>query len=141
MRSGINQFFENTLRAKLKNARWSWGAVDPVSNHVFLRVWEDNIKPDGVGEKVVVYWKNPTRELSLGYIERRKHLQAIKNGAQGIGVVCRAVDPHAKPRTIADFEKDALVLLGALSEDDRAIYAQVVRWIPISEFNRKPSRS
>jgi hypothetical protein len=135
MRSGVNQFIEDTLGAKLKNRRWSWGAVDPVSNRVFLRVWEDNIKEDGAAEKVVVYWKNPAREQSHGYVERRKHIDAIKSGAQGFGVVCRALDPHAKPRTIAEFDANALIKLGDLSEDDRAIYAQIVKWIPISELN------
>ncbi len=136
---GINQFFEDILRAKPKNPRWSWGAVDFRSNRVFLKVWKDNIKSDDGGERVKIYWKDPAREQSHGYVERGTHVEAIKNGAHGFGIVCRARDPHEKPRTIADFEKDALVRLGALSEDTRGIYARM-KWMPISEFKLPQSK-
>src|SRR5437016_2418880 len=133
----INQFFEDILRAKVKNPRWSWGAINPRSNRVFLRLWEDAIKKDG-GDTVMIYSKRPAAEQSHGHRERHKHVEAIKNGAQGFGVVCRVLDPNDKPRTIATFEKDALVLLGALSENERGIYARIVKWIPLGDLNRKP---
>jgi putative restriction endonuclease len=40
----ISEFFTDTLGANLRNKRWSWGAVDPMTNRVFLRVWQDNIE-------------------------------------------------------------------------------------------------
>jgi len=133
----INQFFEDILRAKVKNPRWSWGAIDPRSKRVFLRLWEDNIKRDG-GDEVMVCSKRPAAGESHGHRERRKHVEAIKNGAQGFGVVCRALDPNDRPRTIASFEKDALVLLGALSENERGIYVKIGKWIPVADLTRKP---
>ena len=39
----INDFFRNTLGANLTNPRWSWGAYNPDTNQLFLRVWEDDI--------------------------------------------------------------------------------------------------
>ena len=40
----ISDFFENRLGVKLKNLRWSWGASDPDTKQVFLRVWDDQIE-------------------------------------------------------------------------------------------------
>jgi len=140
---GINNFFERVLRAKPRNQRWSWGAIDRRSNRVFLRLWEDQLKGDAPG-KAVIFWKN--KKQTHGYRERGAHVQAIKNGAEGFGVICRALDPQDKPREIADYEKDAVVQLTALTEDDRAIYAQT-KWIPLEELKlssrkrKKKSRS
>jgi len=143
---GINYFFESVLRAKPKNPRWSWGAVDHRSNRVFLRLWEDNVVGNSE-KKVVIFWKKkPAREQSHGYRERGSHVQAIKDGAQGFGVICRARDPHEKPRAIAGYEKDALVQLTTFTEDERAVYAQT-KWIPLEELKlssrkrKKKSRS
>src|ERR1017187_11011666 len=88
---GITRFFEETLGVKLKNLNWSWGAKDPISNRVFLRVWEDHIEADGDGEKVQVYWKKP-RNKSPGYSERREQLEAVQNGGCAIGILCEAAD-------------------------------------------------
>ena len=39
----IHSFYTDVLGANLKNVRWSWGAVDPITNRIFLRVWADRI--------------------------------------------------------------------------------------------------
>jgi hypothetical protein len=111
---------------------------------VFLRLWEDNLK-GASKDRAVIFWKNkPRGEQSNGYRERWAHVEAIKQGAQGFGVV-RVRDPHEKPRLIADYEADALMQLTALTEDDRAIYAQT-KWIPLerlklfSRRNKEKSR-
>ena len=45
---GITSFFEDTLGANLSNPRWSWGAFNPQTNQLFLRVWRDQLgKKDG----------------------------------------------------------------------------------------------
>ncbi|MSU60038.1 MAG: hypothetical protein EXS35_18025 [Pedosphaera sp.] len=132
----INQVFEETLGVHLKNPRWSWGAVDPVSNRVFLRVWEDQIQPDGDGERVQIYWKKP-RTNSPGLAERLEHLEAIKNGAPGIGIVATAVETNPSgARQIASFHESPLLQLGGFSEDDIGIYARITGRIPTSELAR-----
>jgi hypothetical protein len=136
---GINYFFEKVLRAKPKNQRWSWGAIDHRANRVFLRLWEDQIKGNSHG-KAVIFWKNRSvAPHSHGYRERAEHVQAIKNGAQGFGVICRARDKNEKPRTIAEYEQDALVLLTGLTEDERAVYAQT-KWISLEELKLSSSQ-
>lgn len=132
---GITRFFHDTLGAKLKNTYWSWGAIDPVSNRVFLRVWEDQIQPAGDRERVEIYWKNPVRKSS-GNAERGGHLEVIKNGAQGIGIVCKARDPHTTeaPKKIKSFDRRTLLQLGDFTEDDRCIYAHIEARISISEL-------
>jgi hypothetical protein len=132
----INKFSQDSLGVHLRNPRWSWGAVDPVSDRVFLRVWEDQTQPDGDGEKVQVYWKK-RRTNSPGYAEGLKHLEAIRNGAQGIGIVTKAVDPISTgARQIASFQDSPLLQLGAFSEDDNGIYARITARIPTSDLAR-----
>jgi hypothetical protein len=128
----ISEFFEHTLRAKLNNKVWSWGAIDS-SNRVFLRVWKDKIQRDADGEKVEVYWENPTIH-SVGYNERRKHLDAIRSGAQAFGIVCTARESPNGGRKIVDFDNSRLLRLNGLSEDAGCIYAHIASRIPISEL-------
>ncbi|MGR3178524.1 MAG: HNH endonuclease [Candidatus Anammoxibacter sp.] len=133
---GINHFFQETLGANLKNPRWSWGAVDPLTNRVFLRVWKDQIKSFDGEERVRVARKIP-RSKSPGYKERLSHIDTIRNGAEGIGVVCRAVDVTTnETREIADFESSALLRFGELTEDDRYVFAQIKAWVPINKITR-----
>ena len=130
----ITRFFEDVLNAPLANARWSWGAIESNSNRVFLRVWEDQVEPHDDGERVQVYWNHRVSE-SLGYDERLRHLDALRNGAQGIGILCDATDPQtATIRKIARFNEDILLELGELSEDERGIFARIVRRVPIIEL-------
>jgi hypothetical protein len=128
----ITQFFKDTLHAKLKNQVWSWGAIDSYKR-VFLRVWKDEIQRDADGGKVLVYRKNP-KIYSLGHNERRKHLDAMRSGAQGFGVVCTAREKPDGGRKIDDFDNRQLLRLGALSEDDLGVYAHIASRIPISEL-------
>ena len=79
----INQFFTETLGANCRNKRWSWGAVDPAVNRVFLRVWKDQIVPDGDGERVRVALDMPTRKSS-GFAERKAHVMLI-GGTERVG--------------------------------------------------------
>src|SRR4051812_22212864 len=88
----INRFFQEVLGANLKNARWSWGAVEPLSNRVFLRVWEDEIEHDDGVERILVRRRHP-RTNSAGYSERDRHIELIRSGAPAFGVLCRAADP------------------------------------------------
>ncbi len=132
----ITVFFENALHAKLANSRWSWGATDPQSNRVYLRVWEDQIEPDDRGKKVQIYWNQRSSE-SLGYDERLSHLATIRKGAQAIGIVCRAKDPNAAIRRIASFDGDRLLRLGQITEDGRGLFAHIDGYIPIGEIHQR----
>jgi putative restriction endonuclease len=132
----ITQFFRDTLGASLKNSRWSWGAFEQASKCVFVRVWGDEIRSPGGREQVLVYRKNPMVH-SAGDAERLEHLHAIENGAQGLGVICRAQNPRTDGvRRIADFRRDVLLLLGDLVEDDSGKYTYITARIPVTEFAR-----
>src|SRR5262245_30241682 len=114
----IGHFFQDTLGANLKNARWSWGALNPLTNRVFLRVWQDEIQSSADGERVLVLRKVPRRK-SNGYSERVNQLVLIRNGAEGIGVVCKAVDPKTSDvRIISEFDKHTLLRLGELIDEN-----------------------
>jgi hypothetical protein len=128
----LSNFFTETLGANLKNTRWSWGAVDPMTNRVFLRVWEDQIQPLGTGEAVAVLRDKPRRK-SNGYPERQKHLLQIQDGAEGFGVVCKAVDPDTDDtRSIASFDRGTLLKLGAFVHQNERTYAMIDGRAPTS---------
>lgn len=119
----INRFFSDVLGANLKNQRWSWGAVDPIGHRIYLRLWEDKIRRFGGGEYVQTYWNDNS---GPGASERRQHLSALRNGAAGIGVVCRAVDPKTQgARKIDSYDAVNLIVLGKLIESNNGIWARV----------------
>ena len=83
----LTTFYTDTLGANLTNTRWSWGAMNPVTDEVFLRVWSEDFKAAADGEVVQLYnldWKGK----SPGYPERLRHIEAIRRGAAAYGVVC-----------------------------------------------------
>jgi hypothetical protein len=72
--------------------------------------------------------------------ERDEHLKAIRNGTPAFGVLCSAKVEHKnlnERRRIKDFDRYRLLRLGAISEDDKAIYAAILGRIPTDEALRK----
>lgn len=133
----ITEFYHEVLGANLRNSRWSWGAYDPVSNRLFLRVWEDQLISQDGREKVHVLWKNPIRD-SLGYPERVAHLGLMRDGAETFGILCRSDLPTGY-RRIKGFDNSLLLELGELIEESDQVYAVVTGRRPTSELHRKPS--
>ena len=134
----IKYFFTEVLGANLRNSRWSWGAVDPITNRIFLRVWKDKIKKHKNGERIVVGNKNRVGR-SNGHIERMRHLELIKNGAESYGVVCIDNNPSPeKNRVISSFDDTALLKLGKLTYNKNGIiYADIIGRIPVSNVSRQ----
>ena len=90
----ISDFFKNTLGANLSNARWSWGASNPNTNQLFLRVWDDDLETvDGVTRISIL--GTDWGETSAGFPERKRHVEALRGGAEGYGVLCTAKDIHS----------------------------------------------
>jgi hypothetical protein len=135
----ISTFFTDILGANLKNLRWSWGAADPMTNRIFLRVWKDQIEMQKNGEQVLVSINRPGRR-SHGFSERQLHINQIRNGAEGFGVVCTAVNPDTlKDRTIASFDDITLLKLGAFRKKSGRIYAQIDARVPADLVMRQPT--
>ncbi|MBC7815601.1 MAG: hypothetical protein IAG10_01735, partial [Planctomycetaceae bacterium] len=129
----INQFFTDVLGVERKPARWSWGATDPKTNRVFLRVWTHDIEPDHEGERVLVGWDKPRRK-SNGFPERARHLHQIRNGAVAFGIVCKAVDEETDDvRKIESFDTTTLLKLGALTNENGRTYARIDARAPVEE--------
>ena len=124
-----SEFYEKTLGAKLRNRNWSWGASAPVSNCVSLNVWIDRMGENGAE----VYWKQ-FQTQSPGKPERKNHIDAIRDGALGIGILCEVVNPNVSPRKIKTFDVGHLLLFGKLHETGSHIYAQIIKRFPISEL-------
>lgn len=131
----ISEFFTETLKAPLANTRWSWGAVRPNSNQVFLRVWADQIDEISRPAQVLVLrvdWKR----LTLGYKERERHVSALRSGAKGYGLICTAVDTGTiAARRIESFEDKYLLTLGSVSERDGQIYAEITGRVAVADVD------
>ena len=127
----ISAFYQNILGANLTNSRWSWGAVDPVAHRVYLRVWEDEIENVEDGQRVLVLIGAP--QTSPGRPERERHLEAIRNGAEGFGVVCVAsFQSDSDSRQIKAFDDRELLAFDGLTEDNGSTYATFRSRIPVA---------
>lgn len=137
MSASISVFFTNKLGANLKNPRWSWGAVDPISNRVFLRVWADQIDVTPIGKRVQVDWDQPHTK-SLGIAERREHIERIRYGAEGYGVVCEATDTGAEGvRKILKFDCNTVLRFSGFMRENERTYAMIDRHVPVDDLLRQ----
>ena len=132
MADNVTVLFEN-LGAMLTNQVWSWGAVHSDNGSVFLRIWQDKIGsyrkffPSGTfcdPSTMVCYIGCHDRNIvpdRLGWIERKEHIDLIKNGAQGWGIQLTAKksgsgvkdEPHDR-RGISSFDNKNIWKFGEI---------------------------
>ncbi len=103
------------VRAPLTNNFWSWGAVRD-DGTVFLRVWQDERHASDGKQfiRLINHAAYADNSDNLGYQERLRHLQLIRNGAPTYLILCKAVDIDARPREIASFDEREVVRLGEI---------------------------
>jgi putative restriction endonuclease len=82
IRMSISDFYKNKLGANLTNIRWSWGASNPLTNQIFLRVWKDQIKVLN-GVRCIAILQKTWAGTSPGYKERLEHIEKLSDGADG----------------------------------------------------------
>lgn len=135
-RMSISDFFKNTLGANLSNARWSWGAYNANMNQLFLRVWDDHLETVDGTERISIL-RTDWEGTSAGFPERKRHVEALRNGAEGYGVLCTAKDIHSpKGRTIGEFDSRTLLKFGQIIDEGPRVYAQIVDHIPVEDVAR-----
>lgn len=132
----ISKFYRDTLGANLANSRWSWGAFNPSTNQLFLRVWEDQIKTIDGQECVSLLLRN-SRNASKGLPERIRHINSLRQGTEGYGVVCTAIDTTGPARTIKSFDAERLLKFGNLIDKGERIYAEIIDHVPVTNLSRK----
>ena len=137
----INRFFIETLGANPRNPRWSWGAYDPSTNRVYLRVWKDDELTIASVRHIRVGRLEPKRETQRpAFNERCRHLDLIRHGAEGFAVVCTAVDPSTDGvRAIASFDSEYLLRLGKFVEKGGLIYARIKGRVPAQSVKGFPT--
>jgi hypothetical protein len=102
---------------------------------VFIRVWEHEVEPFEGGRRVLVL-RDPPLRRTHGLDERKEHLREIEAGAEGFGVVCKAVDPASiDGHTIANFDRSTLLQLGQLLREPGLVFARVAARVPIAEVS------
>lgn len=132
----ISSLFRD-LGAPLRNTRWSWGSVHPESGTVFLRVWQDEVRK--VSGREVVRLTNRERfegTSSLGYAERRRHIDLLRQGAPGYLIFCEARTPITIPRRLRSYVSDRVFPTGNLCEIDGDIYTQFLIGIEVDKFSK-----
>jgi hypothetical protein len=128
------------LGAPLANQRWSWGAVRPTDGAVILRVWQDEgRKIDGAAFTQITFM-GPTEASAsnLGYAERLKHVELIRNGAPSYMVMCQALDVKAAPRVVASFDRNDVFVGGRLIDFDGDAWLERIARRPVSSV--RPQR-
>ena len=87
------------------------------------------------GERILVGHEHKKSRSHLpGYRERHRHLEHIRNGAMGFGVVCTPVDTEAEPWKIKCFDDKTLLQLGTLTEENGLTYAHIDARVPVEEL-------
>lgn len=132
----ISQFF-NKLGAPLHNMRWSWGSERVSDGAIFLRVWQDREKKRVIEDVIhcrltdyAHYQHDPT---NLGWLERLKHIERIRDGAQSFLIMCRVKVPGVRPRVIESFNKDDVFVGGQLCEIENDVWIKIEKRIPYRE--------
>lgn len=135
----INQFFSEVLGANVRNPRWSWGAVEPLFDRIYLRVWADQIETTRGKQFILLDWdKYFEGYRSNGIKERRDHVECLKNGSAGYGVVC-APTTEGAGRKIRNFDSKTLLQLGKpIKRKDRTV-AEIISRVPVAKLKRNPS--
>lgn len=136
----VSEFFEEILKAPLANIRWSWGAVRPKSDQVFLRVWADQIDKSVRPARVSILRDN-WKKSRAGHRERERHVTALRNGASGYGVVCTAVDRAAPERKIARFDDKYLLKLGRVVERDGDLFAEIAGTVAVADVTQGDAKN
>ncbi len=125
------------LGAPLKNPRWSWGALNPNSGAVFLRVWKDETRKQD--DRSLVRLTNRARfegTHSPGYAERKRHIQLLREGRPGYLIFCEAKTPISIPRKLRSYVADRVFPTGELCEVDGDVYVRFHSGIPTSVLER-----
>ena len=132
----IGKHFKETLRANLANSRWSWGAFNPLTNTLFLRVWQDNITEID-GKTYISVLNEDWTGNSPGFPERIRHVASLKNGTKGYGVICvaRSTEPNTS-RSIKEFDQNNLAEFGEILQVGNVVYAEITATIPVEEISR-----
>jgi hypothetical protein len=123
----VTRFFER-LGAPLANTRWSWGARRASDGAVFLRVWQSEKLIEGGRLHFLVLGDSDENAPAprLGYNERLKHLEAVRNGAPCYLVMCMARDTAAAQWKIAGFEEESVFLAGRLVQKGRQLWIEAL---------------
>lgn len=128
-----SQFYRLMLKAPLRNTRTSWGSVNVDRLRVFLTVWKDEIRMDNDKQYVLVRRK-PALTTSPGYAERDIHLDLIRGGYDGFGVICTAKELVIdRPREIKSFNHNVLFRFGRLIELEAGTYAEIVDYVTVDQ--------
>jgi len=77
------------------------------------------------------YAENPE---NLGYRERLRHLDTVRDSHSGYVVMCKANDPLAKPRAIDTFNEREVFQIGKIVEFDGDEWGEIVGRIQVREL-------
>lgn len=125
--TSLTKVFADQIGIPLRNPQWSWGVYDNLGDRIILRIWEDHIQDDDIGQYVLIL--DDTWSYSRnGYLERKNHIEKLINGVAGFGIVCV---PEVKPdgkRSIKKFYDSEVVVFGKIFASAGRIYARIANW-------------
>lgn len=125
---GINAFFATVLNAPLANPRWSWGAVNEFGASVFLRLWRMDLTV--VDGRRCISVLGTGGADSHGWKERERHIELIKSGHSGYGVLCDKGRPDSG--TITGFDQANLAKLGQVFEKNGEVFVEFLDMVSVA---------
>ena len=127
------------LGAPLRNPQWSWGALRPRDQTLFLVVWQDENRVQAGRQYSLIYnhtyWGDRTD--SNGLNERQEHLALVRNGSRTYLIMALAEMPRADgtPRRILSVNSDEIFEGGALLEDPSGdVWMERRQRLPVSSI-------
>ena len=110
--------------------------MDDAKKRVFLRAWQDQtlIKEGKRYVRLAHHSRYAENLENLGYRERVRHLDTLRNSHSGYVVMCKAKDPLAKPRAIGSFNEREVFQIGEIVEFDGDDWGEVKGRIPVREL-------
>jgi len=122
------------LGAPQRNIRWSWGAMHPETQTVFLSVWTDGVK-EIQSRKFVQVTGPHDRKKNPGFRERLTHVDAIQSGQRGFLIFCRPKNIQDHRRSVSTINADQLFPVIGSMEIDGNLYFEFDAPIRRSEFD------
>jgi hypothetical protein len=122
MNRPITRFFEHDLDAPLGNSMWSWGADN--GRYVVLRAWQKDFDSKAKRVKIIGEDWIVGTSPSLGYQERMRHIERLRNGVPGFLVICDGEwDESGQKMVIKSYRDDAVFRISAVVSEGSSIHA------------------
>jgi 5-methylcytosine-specific restriction protein A len=123
VRNGQRSFsaFCEHIGLPLKNARWSWSAINSEQSQAIFTIWDNEILPDGQSYEIWHGQSDDKRKDHGSREMKRVVVEALSAGFECFGIRCFPKYPLTSPRTRERYDNINLIRLQLERTGDRII--------------------